>query len=102
MSAEIFGLLSVSYKTHIFTYPFRSDNINIISVIAAIDEENKAAADDDQNQEDDEDYEEEFKGQPKPTKIINQAQSNIPIANPEVEEFKELLEQNVEQLGLKP
>ena len=89
--------MQIPEETKKATLPIEPSNAS-----SAIDEENKAAADDDQNQEDDEDYEEEFKGQPKPTKIINQAQSNIPIANPEVEEFKELLEQNVEQLGLKP
>ena len=62
---------------------------------AGIEEDNKDAA---ENQEEGEDdfEEEENKGQPKATKIINQKQSNIPIATPEVEEYKELLEQNAQ------
>jgi len=72
---------------------------------AAIDEEDKSAAagngDDDDDDDGDEEYE-EVKGEPRSNKIINQANSNIPIATPEIEEYKELLEQNAANLKLKP
>ena len=80
------------------TLPVKPSN----AAAANIEEENKGSGDEAEDDQYDEDGEEESKGQPRAQKIINQAQSNIPIATPEVEEYKELLEQNAEQLQLKP
>ena len=88
-----------SEETKKATLPIEPSNAS------AIEEEDKQApavnnaADDDEGEDDEE---EEVKGQPKPTKILNQKYSNIPIATPEIEEFKKLLEMNASHLKLKP
>ena len=87
-----------SEETKKATLPVKPSN----AAAASLDEENKDIGDEQEDDQYDEDGQEETKGQPIRQKIFNQAQSNIPIATPEIEEYKELLDQNAAYLQLKP